>query len=587
MNDHEMLVNLLNAKAEKARQAGDKQTALELFTKAAGAIKLGGVSPDTEAGLCTNFGLLMLSNGQVDEAVELQKKALGLDKQTGHLPSLGYSYHNLGWALFRKRAFGPSIENLTKARDIRQSIPDYRELLNTLGCLAQVYLAAGQYDDAGQAAGEALALEKILDRVPGLRHALWVLAMLAVRKGDHGTAKQRYSELTELLEDLREANSSLARLDLFDSRYNKYYEDTIEYCLDAGEHAAALDLIDRTRFRSGCDALEGPCRFPAAFGDKSTDGFHLRDDEMILTNWIYPDTDHSFCLTGRHGLIYRKTKTSDNQGKFRRLDLRTQWEIHLENLLGQAQAGLDDFQDILDNYRRIILIPHGARWQAPFSGLVHPVSREPLLRTHELVLMPSLRYGRITRGRPLNDTGRHLVIGDPTGDLKWALREAKQVADTLGCDCLTGSDATRAAVLGKLTGTRYDTVHFACHGYYDETGMQGLVMSDGLIDGRDILETRLSASIVNLASCWGGMVYAEKWTELKGFLRSFFMLGVGNIISSVYPVNDNSAYEFNHHFYKKLVSGVPAVGAFRSAIERLSGSPGLKGWTSFQISGRH
>ena len=586
LDPNEFMVLALNAKAENLRQLGDKKSAAALFLTAIQVVGKGGVSPNTEASLYTNYGLLLLSIGKVDQAAQLQSRALKLDQQVGNPESLGYSHHNLGWTLMRKGEYGEAIKHLREARRIRESLQDYGELLNTLAALAEVHLTSDEYEEAEACAKAGLSLKARLGSVPSLRGVLSVLARVEVYRKHWKRANSLYGEIIELLEILRSNYTELDRLDLFDSRYNKYYEQAIEYCLEAGEYRAALTLIDRTRFRSGCDALEGTRRYSSPFRRNVLQLPRLRQGELVLVNWIYPKTDHSFGLTSFDGFSYKKTTTSDRVGKPIRLDLRTQWQDHSINILRQAQRGLDAFEKELKQVHRIIFIPHGARWQVPFSGLKHPATREPLLCSHEVLLMPSLRYCIITDDKPYHRASQSLVVGDPCDDLPSARREAEHIAAKLDCNALLGSAATRAAVLGALSESTLDVAHFSCHGQFDETGTQGLVLADGLLTAKDIAASRFAANLVNLASCWSGMTLFSVWTELEGFQRRLLIQGIRNVISSVYPIDDDAAFEFNRAFYGAYSPGQGAVTAFQIAIAKISQNPRLEGWEGLHITGQ-
>jgi CHAT domain-containing protein len=56
-------------------------------------------------------------------------------------------------------------------------------------------------------------------------------------------------------------------------------------------------------------------------------------------------------------------------------------------------------------------------------------------------------------------------VGNPTGDLPFAEKEAKMLADKLKVTPLLKNFATRSEVLGRLS--RATIIHFSCHGKTD------------------------------------------------------------------------------------------------------------------------
>lgn len=505
-----------------------------------------------------------------------------LDKTTAFPPSLGYSRHNLGWTLLRLKKHDEALKHLKEAYRIRRSLQDYKELLVTLEALGEARLARNEYEKARSAALEGLQLESHLGRSPALRGVLSVLAKVATVQKRWDEASSRHGEIIELIEDLRAGNQTIDRLDLFDSRYNRRYLDAIEHFIEVANYPAALSLIDRTRFRSGCDSMEGVRRYGSPLKSDPT-WPEPRRRELIIVGWIYPKCDHSFTLSLKDGISYKLIQTSQRQGEPKQVE---EWQLHADNMLRQAQKVIDAYSVDLQQCDRLIIVPHGARWHAPLSGLRHPTTSELLLQTHELLLMPSLRYCEITDKDASTGGSRSLVIGDPESNLPGARDEAVFVAEKLGAKLLCGAEATKATVLQCLEDAEYNVIHFACHGVFSSIGLQGLVVSDGVITPEDLARIDFTANLVNLASCWNGMTQVNEWTELSGFLRSVLVKNVNHAITSVYPVPDDSALAFCRAFYSAYVRERPTIKAFREAIITVAEQERLSGWEALQLTGR-
>lgn len=589
MNPSELQIIMLNNLAERARQLGDTRTAAEMFHQALQLISRHGASPGTEASVCTNFGILMASLGEHEKAIELQRKALELDEKSGaRQADLGFSHHNLGAALNNAGRPEEGLEHLLKAARIRESIAQYDELVLTYEAVGDACLALGKLDEARLYAERGLALRPELGRPQMLRGVLGVLAEVAARKGEADRAVELHCQIIELLEGMRSANRELAKLDLFDSRYNKRYLDAIEQFLAASRHAAALALIDRTRFRSGCDAIDEPRAFASPLAPDALSLPRIKDDELMLVEWIYPKFDWSFAFgRDRKEIAARKIVTSNKEGPPVGHDLETDWPLHFEVLLRQTQCVIDAYRDDLSAVGRVIFFPHGTQWQAPFAALRNPNTGGLLLETHELLISSSLRFCRLTDDRAQIASQRNLVLGDPTEDLPGARREALSVARKLGCEPILGREVTKERVRQLLRNSSFNVIHYSGHGSYTGEGLHELVLWDGGLTARDVIDCDCSANLVNLASCWGGMTSFSIWNELHGFVRALLIGGVRNVIGSVYPLADDAAALFNDAFYDRYAGeGQHPVSAFRSAVTAIPADTPAENFGGLYITGQ-
>lgn len=589
MSSTEIDIIKLNNLAEQKRQLGDKAGAGELFRRAIQTIANHGASARTEASVCTNFGLLLSSVGRHDEAVKLQHRALELDLNRKASPGdLGYSYHNLGFALMGAGKAEEGLPYLLKARDFRRSIRDHKELAMTLEALGETCLALDRLDQAVSFAQEGRALAEVLGHSPTLRGVLSVLASVAERQQDYKHAVELHGEILDLLEQLRSAHKDYDHLDLFDSRYNKRYLAAIELFLKAGRFAAALAAIDRSRFRSACDMLEGIREFGSPLSAESIVLPELHDDELILVEWIYTKFDWSFPISAwNRDVTARKILTSEREGAPVELDLDTEWRIHFANTLRQTQRVIDAYEAELPQISRIVIMPHGTQWQTPFAALVHPRTRKLLQETHEVLVSPSLRYCHITDPWQRIASTKHLVFGDPTNDLPAARKESEAVAQMLGCKPLIGGQATRGAVMQALTRSEFDVVHFAGHGIFTETGLTALMLADGVLTADDVRSCEFKANLVNLASCWGGMATFTIWNELHGFVRALLCTGTRNIIGSVYPLGDKAAMTFSKAFYEERLRSVAhPCTLFRRALMQIPPEAPVTDWGGLYVTGQ-
>lgn len=587
MNEYETQIVLLNNIADSKRKEGDEKEAAKLFSYAMALLSKHGASPINEAALLSNFGILLVSEGKYEDAIKLQKRALELDIKTGNPAHIAFSHHNLGFALVSSGDIDAGLHHLHEAISIRKNIKDYDACVDIYEALCTGYFEKGDFDNARRYAESARSLTPELKNRYSLRGVTIMLAQIEAKKGNWDSACKLAIEVVAYIEERRSKYHYLA-LDKYDSRYNKHYLTAIELFLQAKQYHSALNLIDRTRFRSGCDTLEGP----RIYGSLNELGPiilpNVSADELILVEWIYPKYDLSFPIRyGMSEVVASKIITSIREGDPIKLDLNTEWQKHFNNTLRQTQCVIDAYKDEIDNFRRIILIPHGTQWQTPMAALKHPVTGNYLCESHEMLLSPSLRYCRITDHRPQVPSNKYLVIGDPTNDLPQARKEAEHVSKLLGCTPLLGSEAKKEIVLQMLKEFEYDVIHFACHGYYTGEGLHGVILSDGNLTDDEVSATQISANVVNIVACWSGMTDFSIWNELGGFIRNLLVSGVRNVVASVYPVGDSVGYQFSKTFYEYyLAQGRDHCKATKVATTAVAKQFSLKEWGGLYITGQ-
>jgi CHAT domain-containing protein len=126
----------------------------------------------------------------------------------------------------------------------------------------------------------------------------------------------------------------------------------------------------------------------------------------------------------------------------------------------------------------------------------------------------------------------------------------------------------------RLPLGEYQIIHFACHGFLDERSplRSALVLSidedkeeDGFLQVREINNFRINADLVVLSACQTGNGPLEKGEGLLGLNRTFFQAGAHAVLSSLWPINDETTATFMDDFYSFLVQGEDKDSALRQA----------------------
>jgi len=137
-------------------------------------------------------------------------------------------------------------------------------------------------------------------------------------------------------------------------------------------------------------------------------------------------------------------------------------------------------------------------------------------------------------------------------------------------------DASRNTALGPELA-RYEIVHFATHGVFDneDPGRSGIILSmfdgrgqaqDGFLRLRDIYGLQLSSQLVVLSACNTALGKPVRGEGLVGIVRGFMYAGAKRIVASHWKVDDEATGELMRLFYLEMLQkNRPAAAALREA----------------------
>jgi len=233
------------------------------------------------------------------------------------------------------------------------------------------------------------------------------------------------------------------------------------------------------------------------------------------------------------------------------------WPTFLLPLLQEAAPHLD-------GARWLVLAPHAASHLLPWGALAGRAGSAPALAT-----VPALGVLARVLSHPAGETAGALVVGNPLGDLPHAEEEAQQVATLLGARPLLRRQATRAAVLQRLG--QAGLAHFATHAYFAPGSPldSGIVLADGVLTAREILERGLRApEFLALSACQTGMAGSLGGDEMAGLSQALLYAGARSLLVSLWTVNDPATAHLMAGFYQGWrKQGLDKATALREAME--------------------
>ncbi len=267
-----------------------------------------------------------------------------------------------------------------------------------------------------------------------------------------------------------------------------------------------------------------------------------------------------------------------------------------------------------DPNSRVIFIPQESLFLVPFAALQDEQGKY-LIEKHTILTAPAIQVLELTHQQrqriraqslaPLQGKDA-LVMGNPTmpsipdstgklqqlASLPGAEAEAKAIAQLLNTQAITGKDATKAAILRKLTTARI--AHLATHGLLDDfklLGVPGAIAltpegnDNGLLTSSEILDMKLNAELVVLSACdtGRGTITGD---GVIGLSRSLITAGVPSVIVSLWSVPDAPTASLMTQFYQNLKQSSDKAQALRNAmLTTMKQHPDPKDWAAFTLIG--
>lgn len=226
----------------------------------------------------------------------------------------------------------------------------------------------------------------------------------------------------------------------------------------------------------------------------------------------------------------------------------------------------------LTGVEHVCIVPHGVIHYVPMHALEH--EGQPLLARAAV----SYAVSATIAARPGDATSktkppRAFVVGNPTGDLKFAEIEAATVARLTAATALFGRDATSERVLEGMRAAT--TVHLATHARFDAENpfASGMLLADRtLLRASDIMKETLQPDLLVLSACDTGVQKLRVSNSLAGLARGFLYAGARSLVLTMWPVNDLSTMFVMIRFYAGVQRGVRPLAALRDAQLWLRGA---------------
>jgi CHAT domain-containing protein/tetratricopeptide (TPR) repeat protein len=255
---------------------------------------------------------------------------------------------------------------------------------------------------------------------------------------------------------------------------------------------------------------------------------------------------------------------------------------------------------------RLLIVPHSVLAYLPFAALQDEHSGRYLMERYALLHLPSAAALSALRaagnGRSARRSGGQAMAFAPfPASLPGSLHEVRTFRDALSsAKAREGPRATERRLRQALSAG--GVVHLATHGVLNSrnpmfsrielaTG-EGTPEDDGRLEVHELLALRTDASLVFLSGCETGVGAAWSTQFARGedyatLAQAFLFSGVGNVVGTLWPIQDDGAAAFAERFYAALGSQPPAEALATAQRQMLKdgrfGSP--YHWAAYQVFG--
>jgi len=596
-----------------------------------------------------NLATCYYSLGDFDKALELRKQAIVIQQPAGLTTLLRDSYLELGSSQLLQGQTPEAIESLRRALALasEEDTPAIYSMI--AGNLASALETTGALNEAEQLTRRVIATNKGLDQEARLALSL-NLAAIAEHHGEHEAATKAYLDVlatgkgTPSMEwsanaavaSIYAANNSAARKRLarqhfeaalriieqsraeqLQSKYEitflasliHFYQQYVAFLMRSGDAAEALRVADSSRASVLTQEVTGT-------EERDDRGFINRIQEMARRgnitflyyllapgqSWMWVVNDHQV----QPLQLPDEREIADQVRSYRNLvEVEKTDPLRASSALPSRlyQLLVAKAQPFITPNSAVVIIPDGALHGLNFETLV---VNEPAphywIQDVTISVAPSL--GILTlRGKQKTQHDTSLLeIGDPVSasvnfsPLPNAGEEMQRVRSHFIADRTTvvsRADAVPEAYKSSLP-QRFSTLHIAAHAETNERSpLDSAIILSPAADGfrlyaREIMELPLTADLVTLSACRSAGARTLSGEGPVGFAWAFFRAGAGNVVASLWEVDDRSTADLMDLFYSAIDNGNSYSQALRQAkLKMLQASfPRPYFWASFQIYSR-
>jgi CHAT domain-containing protein len=478
--------------------------------------------------------------------------------------------------------------------------------------LAQVCFWRGDKRSAEQQAKDAMSTYVQIGLLPGVESVSRLLGVIARENGNVANAITHF-ETSEALAGLLRAryvsDESGFTVTGFMARRSFVSEQLVDLFAERGEPLAALQHAETAKARAFLDILEA--------AGKLNRGNATEYLSEILSKWpkrtvaveyfFTSDKCWAFIVAGSEDVSVIDLKSEDGkpigprslitavrEAREMLNEYKSRWQDEaftrrFEHSWQAQQHSLYhvlipiQLRDKLQQADRFVVVPHHILHYLPFSALVtqtDPQEMEDQMAMPRYLLdepyaisyAPSLSSFYQFMQAPQVALEKVGVVADtrPESRLKEVASEVQSIRTSFQGHTIVaheGSDATICHAIDVLRQS--NLAFFGCHGQnvWDSPLEGHLLLSDGNLTARALLDQEVNASVVILSACHSGLAdrSPQPGDDLFGLERVLLSRGAGCVVSGCWLVDDLRGARITGAFIDGLSMGKPADEALAHA----------------------
>lgn len=424
---------------------------------------------------------------------------------------------------------------------------------------ARILLAQGE----GQRGQSIL---RTLLSAPGLRTELrWQAHLILGRHlAAQGQTAAAESELMKSMQIVETGQTTFARQEdrvSFLSSRIQVYSEAIHLLLQQKREADALRVAERSRARA-LNGKKGPWK--------------PREGATVLFYWLDEPVSHLWVIQPNGTIRYHRIPGAREIQEL--LVRHTQFILRARDPLTEGGLEARQLYEMLvapaHLTGRVLIVPDGALHQLNWETLVAPKPDHYWIEDRTISVIPSVTRSdpeRTWKGDRAVLVGDALSAGPEFGRLKHAGEELRRVAELFpGAEVLREQQATPAAALAALQ-QEAAIVHFAAHASAHRLRPleSAILLSDGgtgyKLYAHDVMALTLRAKMVTLSACTAAGSKSYRGEGLLGFAWAFLSAGAGNVVATLWEVDDAGTPQLMEQMYRQIRLGRPAEVALREA----------------------
>ena len=640
MSDRAGESNTLNNIGVIFNKLNQQEKALDLYQSALVIQKEFG-DRSGEGGTLSNIGGTYNNLGQYVKALEFFQKALVIFQETGNRAEEGITFSSIGATYNDKEMYSMALEVLQQGLVIQKDLNNRAGEAQSLANIGFSYHRLGEHLKSLEFYQQALTIyREIGNRSEEGR----LLNNIGARLLESGTAKKAETILSDAIavsESLLPGLTDEHKVSLFEIQAATYrFQQTA--LVTQYKFETALEVAERGRARAFVELLAARINGTETLLPQLTANLRPnitqikqiakeRNATLVEYSIIDAKTLYIWVVQPNGILTYRKvalpqqptlTAIVDTSRESIGVRGRGNFKIELntsnptDRLKQLHQLLISPIADLLptDPNAHVIFVPHGELFLVTFPAL-QDAKGTYLLEKHTILTAPAIQVLDLTRKKrqQVDQAGltEALVVGNPTmpqltklggkpeklTQLPDAEREANRISDLLKTRAWTGTQATKATIVPKLSQSRI--IHLATHGFLDDLkglGTPGAIAlapdgtgepNDGLLTANEILDLKLNAELVVLSACDTGVGKITS-DSVIGLSRSLIIAGASSVIVSLWSVPDAPTADLMTEFYKNWKERkLDKAQALRQAMLTIMKRPGAtpKDWAAFTLIG--